>query len=34
MAMTEITVAAPALDWTTDDITEVGNRFLSRAAAR
>ncbi len=33
-AMTEITVAAPALDWTADDITEVGDRFLRRAAAR
>ena len=32
MAMTEITVAAPALDWTADDITEVGNRFLAKAA--
>ena len=32
IAMTEITVAAPALEWTTREITEVGERFLSRAA--
>ncbi|WP_433289593.1 hypothetical protein [Micromonospora sp. CA-244673] len=31
MAMTEITVATPALDWTTEDITEIGERFLSHA---
>lgn len=32
MAMTEITVAAPALGWTTDDIAEVGDRFIARLA--
>ena len=32
MAMTEITVATPALEWTTEDITEVGERFLGRTA--
>jgi hypothetical protein len=30
MAMTEITVATPALEWTAEDITEIGERFLSR----
>ncbi|MEU7608035.1 beta-eliminating lyase-related protein [Micromonospora sp. NPDC049204] len=30
MAMTEVTVATPALEWTTDDIAEVGERFLGR----
>ncbi|MEU1363063.1 beta-eliminating lyase-related protein [Micromonospora zamorensis] len=34
MAMTEITVADPALDWTTEDVTEIGARFLSRAQDR
>lgn len=34
VAMTEITVATPALEWTTEDITEVGARFLSRALDR
>jgi threonine aldolase len=34
LAVTEITVAAPALDWTADDISEVGSRFLRRVAAR
>jgi threonine aldolase len=33
MAMTEITVATPALEWTTKDITEVGERFLGRVAS-
>jgi threonine aldolase len=32
MAMTEVTVAAPALEWTAEDIAEVGERLLSRAA--
>lgn len=31
-AMTEITVADPALEWTADDVTAVGTRFLDRAA--
>jgi threonine aldolase len=30
IAMTEISVAAPALEWTAEDIIEVGERFLSR----
>ncbi|MEU7918892.1 threonine aldolase family protein [Micromonospora zamorensis] len=34
MAMTEITVADPALDWTTGDVTEIGARFLSRVQDR
>lgn len=34
MAMTEITVAAPGLDWTPDDVAEIGSRFLDRAAHR
>ncbi|MCG5470224.1 beta-eliminating lyase-related protein [Micromonospora sp. LAH09] len=34
MAMTEITVAAPGLDWTTEDVTEIGERFLSRVRDR
>ena len=34
MAMTEITVADPALDWTTEDVTEIGARFLSRVQDR
>jgi threonine aldolase len=34
IAMTEITVAAPALEWTTEEITEVGERLLDRAAGR
>ncbi|WP_240943128.1 threonine aldolase family protein [Planosporangium thailandense] len=33
LAMTEITVAAPALEWTAEDIAEVGERFLRRAAS-
>ncbi|WP_239083533.1 threonine aldolase family protein [Asanoa ishikariensis] len=32
LAMTEITVAAPGLDWTADDIIEVGGRFLARVS--
>ncbi|WP_328414678.1 beta-eliminating lyase-related protein [Micromonospora sp. NBC_00389] len=31
IAMAEVTVAAPALEWTTEDIAEVGERFLCRA---
>lgn len=31
IAMTEVTVAAPALEWTAEDIAEVGERFLCRA---
>ncbi|MET7817532.1 threonine aldolase family protein [Micromonospora zamorensis] len=34
MAMTEITVADPALDWTTEDVTEIGACFLSRVQDR
>jgi threonine aldolase len=34
MAMTEITVATPALEWTTEDIAEIGERFLRRALDR
>ncbi|WP_245871068.1 threonine aldolase family protein [Asanoa hainanensis] len=34
LAMTEITVAAPGLDWTADDVAEVGARFLARVAGR
>ncbi|MEV4497765.1 beta-eliminating lyase-related protein [Micromonospora arborensis] len=30
MAMTEVTVAAPALEWTAEDIAKVGERFLGR----
>ncbi len=30
MAMTEVTVATPAIEWTADDIAEVGERFLGR----
>jgi threonine aldolase len=30
MSTTEITVAGPALEWNTDDIAEVGARFLGR----
>ncbi|GGO28191.1 threonine aldolase family protein [Micromonospora parathelypteridis] len=30
MAMAEVTVAAPALDWTPDDVAEAGERFLGR----
>ena len=30
MAMTEVTVATPALKWTAEDIAEVGERFLGR----
>ncbi|WP_329249813.1 beta-eliminating lyase-related protein [Actinoallomurus sp. NBC_01490] len=32
IAMTEITVAAPALEWTTEEIAEVAERLVSRAA--
>jgi hypothetical protein len=32
MAMTKITVATPALEWTTEDIAEIGERFLGRTA--
>jgi threonine aldolase len=31
IAMTEITVAAPALDWTAEDVAEAGERLLGRA---
>ena len=34
VARTEITVARPALGWTTEDITEIGERFLSRVQDR
>jgi threonine aldolase len=34
VAMAEITVAAPALEWTAEDIAEIGARFLDRAAGR
>jgi hypothetical protein len=32
MAMTEVTVAEPAMDWTTDDIIATGERFLRLAS--
>ncbi|MEV0716614.1 beta-eliminating lyase-related protein [Asanoa sp. NPDC050611] len=34
MALAEITVAAPALDWTAADVLEAGARFLRRVATR
>ncbi|WP_433173561.1 threonine aldolase family protein [Actinoallomurus sp. CA-150999] len=34
LAMTEITVAAPALDWTAADVADVGARFIERATGR
>ena len=33
MAMAEITVAGPALEWTANDVTAIGERFLRRVAA-
>jgi threonine aldolase len=32
MAMTEITVAGPALEWAAEDVTEAGERLLGRVA--
>ncbi|GAA4629172.1 beta-eliminating lyase-related protein [Actinoallomurus vinaceus] len=32
VAMAEITAAAPALDWTAADVTEIGGRLIERAA--
>jgi threonine aldolase len=34
IAMTEITVAGPALEWTAEEVIEAGERFLGRAAGR
>ncbi len=32
MAMAEVTIAAPALEWTADEVAEMGERFLRRVA--